>query len=253
MPHSQRVNPDEETGLGPTDLAHLYRERFAEGDTAFKEEAWRILCGRMFQRYVQASDTVLDLGAGRCEFINAIRCRNKIAVDANPDVTKYARDARVLVSPSTDLHGIESGSIHVVFSSNLLEHLPTKATVLLTLVECRRVLLPGGTLILLMPNMRYLNGRYWDFFDHHTPLTHHSLSEALGLSGFRVDSVIPRFLPYSVAQTRLPKRPVFLRVYLRLRFLWPLMGRQMLVIATKPTEAAEEDRGLGRESGVGED
>ena len=33
---------------------------------------------------------VVDLGAGTCEFINAIRCGSKIAVDTNPAVHQYA-------------------------------------------------------------------------------------------------------------------------------------------------------------------
>ncbi|MGH2571938.1 MAG: methyltransferase domain-containing protein [Actinomycetota bacterium] len=214
-------------------LSYLYRERFADQDRAFKERAWDILCRRALQRYVKDSDTVLDLGAGRCEFINAIRCGEKIAVDLNPDVKAYARDARAVVTASTDLSAIEPGSVDAVFTSNFLEHLADKAAVLQTLEECHRVMRAGGTLIVLMPNIRYLNGRYWDYFDHHTPLTHFSLGEALKLTGFSVERIVPRFLPYTVKQTAVPKSLALLRMYLRLPFLWPLFGRQMLVVGRR--------------------
>lgn len=214
-------------------MSHLYRERFAGQDRAFKERAWSILCDRILQQHVKRSDTVLDLGAGRCEFINAIRCGEKIAVDLNPDVKAYAREARVVMTASTDLSPIEPGSIDVVFSSNFLEHLPNKSAVLQTLEECHRVMRPGGRIIILMPNIRYLGGRYWDYFDHHTPLTQFSLGEGLQLAGFSVERVVARFLPYTVKQSAVPKSLVLLRLYLRLPFLWPFFGRQMLLVAIR--------------------
>jgi SAM-dependent methyltransferase len=214
-------------------LSRLYRERFAADDRAFKERAWAILCQRIFQPLVRRSDTVLDLGAGHCEFINAIACGRKIAVDINPDVARHAKDAEFIQTSGTDLSPVEAGSVDVVFSSNFLEHLPDKQAVLHTLDECHRVLSRDGTLIVLMPNIRYLNGRYWDYFDHHTPLTHYSLVEALRLSGFDPIRTIPRFLPYTVKQRSIPRSASLLAIYLRLRFVWPLFGRQMLVIARR--------------------
>jgi SAM-dependent methyltransferase len=225
------VPPSEPEPIDPDSLSSLYRERFSESDIAFKEEMWTVLCERVFQPYVRLSDTVLDLGAGRCEFINAIEASEKIAVDLNPDLATYARGARVVRTPSTDLSPVDSDSVDVVFSSNFLEHLPDKASVLRTLAECRRVLRPGGAAIVLMPNIRYLAGKYWDYFDHHTPLTHLSLIEALALTGFRIERVVPRFLPYTVKQRGLPKSTALLRLYLSLRIVWPIFGRQMLIVA----------------------
>ena len=222
--------------LDPEALSRLYRERFADEDAAFKARAWQILSDRVFQRYIGPDDTVVDLGAGRCEFINAIRCGHKIAVDLNPDTKKYARDARVVEASSTDLHAITTTSIDVVFTSNFLEHLPSKAAVLLTLTECARILRPGGRVIVLMPNIRYLPGRYWDYFDHHTPLTHISVVEAMRLVGLVPVLTRPRFLPYTVNQRTIPRSTLLLRIYLSLPPLWPVFGRQMLVVARRATE-----------------
>jgi SAM-dependent methyltransferase len=227
----------EMTGEGP-DLSRLYRDRFTDEDLAFKRRMWEVLCERFFQRYAAGTDTVLDLGAGTCEFINAIRCQRKIAVDLNPDTVHHARDAEVIQAPATDLSAVPDGSVDVVFCSNLLEHLPDKTAVLQALSECRRILRPGGKLLVLQPNIRYLPGRYWDYFDHHTPLTHLSMVEAMRLAGLVPVEVVPRFLPYTVKGTRAPRSAGLVRAYLRLRVLWPLFGRQMFIVAEPRPETA---------------
>jgi hypothetical protein len=64
----------------------------------------------------------------------------------------------------------------------------------------------------LQPNPRYLGSRYWDFYDHVTPLTHLSLSEGLLKNGFRIDVLIPKFLPYTF-KSRLPSAAWVVRLY----------------------------------------
>ncbi len=49
------------------------------------------------------------------------------------------------------------------------------------------------------PNIKYLPGEYWDFWDHYVPLTEASLKEALTTRGFPVDVCLGRFLPYTMA------------------------------------------------------
>lgn len=219
---------------GKSMITRLYDNRFSSEELAFKKEMWTVLVEDFFQRYIDPCATVLDLGAGSCEFLNAVRCKKKIAVDLNPETAAHAQGAEVLQVPSDDLKPVEDGSVDVVFASNFFEHLPDKKTLLLTLSECRRVLGPSGKLILLQPNIRYLAGRYWDYFDHHTPLSHLSMVEALDLSGFRAIQVVPRFLPYTV-KSRLPRSASLLRLYLRVPIAWRLLGRQMLIVANLDT------------------
>lgn len=212
----------------------LYRHRHEGVDAEYRQRIWQILAERIFQPYVRDTDTVLDLGTGRGEFINAIRAGVKIAVDLNPESKAHVGDAAFEIASATDLSAIDDGTVDVVFSSNLLEHLPDKGAVLTALRECRRVLRPGGTIIIVMPNVRYLPGRYWDYFDHLTPLTHLSLAEGLGLAGFRINRIVPRFVPYAVNSKRLPRSTLALRLYLRMPFVWPLFGKQMLVVGRTP-------------------
>jgi len=60
------------------------------GRSAVKNAIWKALCDCFFGRDVRQTDTVVDIGAGYCEFINNVVCRRKIAVDPNPDVRRFA-------------------------------------------------------------------------------------------------------------------------------------------------------------------
>lgn len=216
------------------DLESIYRNRFDDRELANKRTLWRVLVEHFFQRYVPADGTVLDLGAGNCEFVNVVRARRRLAVDLNPDTAAHAEaGVEVLTTRSDDLSALPDGCVDTVFTSNFFEHLPTKPDLMTTLAECHRVTAPGGLIVVLMPNIRYLAGRYWDYLDHHLPLTHLSLAEALELAGYEVVESRPRFLPYTVKDARFEVRPVMVRAYLRLPMAWRLLGRQMLVVARR--------------------
>jgi ubiquinone/menaquinone biosynthesis C-methylase UbiE len=177
--------------------------------------------------------TVVDVGAGYCEFINNITAGRKLAIDLNRDTERHAApDVEVIHNDASAMNEIDSDSVDVVFMSNFLEHLHGKAEVLATLQESRRVIRPGGRLMILQPNIRFLPGEYWDFFDHQTPLSDRSLTEALRMIGMKILVCHPRFLPYTT-KSRLPKASLLVRWYLRLPFLWRLLGRQTLIIAEK--------------------
>ena len=213
------------------DLPSLYRARFSLEDRARKYALWKVLCEQFLQRYVRPADTVLDLGAGYGEFINHIRCAKKFAVDLN-DETAAALDADAIFfqGRAGELSEIAAGSVDVAFASNLFEHLTSKEELLTTLHEVRRVLRGGGKLLILQPNIRYAYREYWDFFDHHLPLSHESMAEALQLAGFTVVESRARFMPYTT-KSRLPQWPGLLRIYLRVRPLQWLLGKQMFLVA----------------------
>ena len=213
----------------------IYRRRFDDRDLANKRTLWRVLVEKRFQRYVDPTGTVLDLGAGNCEFVNAVTARRRIAVDLNPDTVRYAASGvEVLTCRSDAMTEVADASVDTVFTSNFFEHLPTKADLLATIAECHRVTRPGGRIVVLMPNIRHLPGRYWDYFDHHLPLTHLSVAEALELGGYEVVESIDRFLPYTVKDARFEVRPFMVRSYLRLPVAWRFLGKQMLVVARRP-------------------
>ena len=217
----------------PDSLRSVYAHRFSPSELSSKRTLWRTLCDAYFQRYVPRDGTVLDLGAGYCEFINNISAHRKIAVDLNPDLGTFAdSDVEIINSDSRSIQAVANATVDTVFTSNFFEHLPHPEALLQTLNECRRILKPEGTVVILMPNIRNLPGKYWDFLDHRLALTHRSLVEALQLTGFTPIRVHSKFLPYTVNESRLPVRAWLIRLYLALRPAWWLLGKQMLVVAT---------------------
>jgi len=218
----------------PNELTNLYRRRFSQRDLETKRAMWQVLAERVFQPYVPTGGTVVDLGAGGCELVNALVAARRVAVDLNPDTSTFAAaGVEVLLTASEDLSGLDDASVDAVFTSNFFEHLPNKDALLRTLQESHRILRPAGRIVVLMPNIRYLPGRYWDYFDHQLPLTHLSLSEGLELAGFEVGRVVPRFLPYTVKDSPVRIPPVMVRAYLALPIIWPILGRQMLVVGAR--------------------
>jgi SAM-dependent methyltransferase len=223
------------SGPKPSELSSLYRQRFSERDLETKRVMWRILAERVFQPYLPLDGTVVDLGAGSCELVNSLVAARRVAVDLNPDTRESAGPGvEALLTSSEDLSSLDDGSVDAVFTSNFFEHLPSKDALLRTLAEVHRVLRPDGRIVVLMPNIRYLPGRYWDYFDHHLPLTHLSLSEGLELAGFEIQRVVPRFLPYTVKDSPIRIPPFVIRAYLALPIAWPIFGRQMLVVGSRP-------------------
>jgi len=215
------------------DLQRLYQNRFPELELTRKNAVWKVLCDEFFSRYVPADATVVDVGAGYCEFINNISAARKLAIDLNRDTERYASPGvEVIHNDASAMNELADDSVDVVFMSNFLEHLFDKTAVLATLQESRRVIRPGGRLMLLQPNIRFLPGEYWDFFDHRTPLSDRSLSEALRLLGMKILVCHPRFLPYTT-KSWFPKASILVRWYLRLPFLWRLFGKQTLIVAEK--------------------
>lgn len=214
------------------DAPALYAHRFDAAERAAKARVWAVLCADFFQRWVGPQATVLDLGAGYCEFINHIRCGRKLAVDGNPEIATFAApDVEARVGSADRLDWLADGSVDVVFASNFFEHLPDSAALLAVLAEARRVLRPDGRLLILQPNIRYAYREYWDFLDHHLALSHVSMAEALALAGFRVVEMVPRFLPFST-KSALPSWPILVRWYLKLPLAQRLLGKQMFVVAT---------------------
>lgn len=212
----------------------LYRHRFSADAKRSKEKVWRIVVSQFFQRWIAPSDTVLDLGCGYGEFLNNVVCDRRIGVDFNPDsVAHLDRAIEFHRGDVTQLDFLGDNSVDVVFTSNMLEHLRGKAEVERLVSEAWRVLAPGGHFIAMGPNMRYLHGRYWDFWDHNVAITDESLVELLAYSDFQIADCHPRFLPYTT-RSGYPKAPALVGLYLRTPLAWRVMGKQFLVRAQKP-------------------
>jgi ubiquinone/menaquinone biosynthesis C-methylase UbiE len=215
------------------DIKKLYVNRFSSKELEAKNNIWKVLTKNFFQKFININSTVVDIGAGYCEFINNISCKKKIAVDINPDTKNFAqKEVKIINELSTNIHSIPDQSIDIIFMSNFLEHLKNKEEVLTTLKEINRILYKNGKIIILQPNYKYLYKEYWNFFDHHIPLTDVSLCESLELSGFKIEKNYPKFLPYTT-KSKIPKKIFLVKMYLKFPLIWKLMGKQCCIIAKK--------------------
>lgn len=211
----------------------LYRTRFDNVD--LRNNVWKVLCKSFFQRFIKNTDTVLDIAAGYCEFINNISADKKIAIDINPDIANYAHNDVEYHNIECEklLDYVECDSIDVVFVSNFFEHLDNREELINVFGDIYKVLKPGGKLLVLQPNIRYVKSAYWDFIDHKIPITDKSIIEIGKMLSFETVLNMPKFLPYTT-KTKMPIHPIFVHLYLMLiPFSSFLMGKQSFTILEK--------------------
>ena len=212
-------------------LQKQYSARFSAVEQ-YRNNMWKILCSNYFQKIIPSEASVLDIGCGWGEFISNINAKQKFAIDLNPEAKRLLPEDVTFINQScTAPWPLQKNSLDVIFTSNFLEHLPNKEAVEETLLQARQFLKPTGKIICMGPNIKYLAGDYWDYWDHHVAISDNSLAEILQLSGFTVVKKLKKFLPYTMSEGNTP--PLFLvKAYLKLPFAWRLLGKQFLIIAT---------------------
>ncbi|MHC5766730.1 MAG: class I SAM-dependent methyltransferase [Nostoc sp.] len=216
-------------------LKNLYSNRFDHQQRRAKIALWKTLIEEFLQKHVGKDSITLDIGGGYCEFINNIQARKKYLIDLNPDSQAFANpDVNVInldILSRTEQKKITE-RFDKIFVSNFFEHLNNKEELVEVLLFCFNYLKPGGAILIIQPNFKYSIKEYYDFIDHQLPITHLSLQELLHTLGFKIDVLIPRFLPYSTKGR--PGSPNLLKLYLKLPFLWNFLGGQMFIKASKP-------------------
>jgi len=188
---------------------------------------------RYLSNFLPKDGTVLDIGAGYCDFINNVMVKNKIALDYSPDLEKYANDGvRTIQSSVTDMTAVLSNSVDVVFASNLFEHL-SDDELAKTISEVKRVLKKEGRLILMQPNYRLSYKTYFDDHTHKKAFSDVSLKDFLVSHGFDIEFSKPRFLPFSLKSRPgvVPVFPMFIRAYINSP--WKPFAGQMLFVSKK--------------------
>ena len=211
-------------------IQRIYRSRFTKKDISRKTRLWENLNELYFQKIIFPNETVLDFGAGYCEFINSIKCQNKIAIDINPELKKYAsKKVKTYIGDISQLKKIKNKSVDTVFLSNFLEHLLTKEDVLKCLILLYRVLKPKGKVIILQPNIDLTKEKYWDRIDHHIALNGESVKEALLATNFQVIKYIKRFLP-SKSKSIFPQNKLFIKLYFLIpSTIRPWAGKSLII------------------------
>jgi SAM-dependent methyltransferase len=192
---------------------------------------WEVVADHL-RRWVPERAHVLEIGAGYCCWINAVRAERRVAVDVWPDLPRHAAPGvePVVMDAAGGLGALGREAFDVVLASNVLEHFdPDTASALVG--EVAAALRRGGRLIVVQPNFRHAYRQYFDDYTHRSIFTDVSLANLLRTHGFRMERVVPRFLPYSMRGSRLPISRWAVRAYLRSP-LKPWAG-QMLLVARK--------------------
>lgn len=117
------------------------------------EYAFHALQGRKFH-------TGLELGAGGGEqsLLLSQWCDHLICTEKYPTPDFFERDAphtEYREMDAQDLSGLADHSIDLIYSGNVMEHIPDVDR---CLQECSRILRDGGLMVHIMPN------RWWKFF-----------------------------------------------------------------------------------------
>lgn len=216
------------------DVRALYEHRFSKEEQQRKNSIWREIVLGFLQNFVPRDAVFVDAACGFGEAINHITAQRKIGIDLNPDSKEHLnQDVEFFQGDSTSFLVSLAHQADVVFASNFLEHLPNRSALEDFLASVRTALKPNGRFLILGPNLHYLPGAYWDFWDHQLGLTHLSLTEVLSIHGFSVERCIDRFLPYST-KSALPTHPLLVRWYLRVPLAWKILGKQFFLSA-RPT------------------
>ena len=220
----------------PSNLAYSLQEIYArrfDGQQQYRNRVWRVLVGTFFQQLIPNGCAVLDMGCGYGQFINNVAAATKYAMDLNPQTKQHlAGNVTFLEQDCSTRWSLPDESLDVVFSSNFFEHLPSKQSLENSIREAARCLKPGGRIIAMGPNARIVPGAYWDFWDHHIPLTERAVVELFEISGFTIERSIARFLPYTMVNKR--ESPLLLlKIYLKLPLAWRFLGHQFLVVGLK--------------------
>lgn len=231
-PDTQHHAGGNSRGTGAIVLKEVYERRFDEADRVEKTAIWREL-GRFLQQFIPSDGRVVDVACDLGYFISNVAAGERWATDIRDVGGALPADVRFVRASGLELDQVMPNEyFDVVFFSNYLEHLSSTEAVLQQLRVAYALLRPGGSVLIMQPNIRLIGGAYWDFIDHQTALTDRSLAEAAEMSGFKTRRNIARFLPYTT-KSRLPKHPLLVRAYLAFPPAWLLLGKQTLYIGGK--------------------
>lgn len=141
---------------------------------------------------------VIDIGCATGELLQAVRARgnlNVLGIEPNSDAAAIARKRWQLdvFTGTLETAALPAASIDVALLSHTAEHLPSPST---TLAELNRLLKPGGTVVLWVPNAAsfaaLVLGEWWIGYDaprHSFTFTPATLAQLLQRQGFAVRSI----------------------------------------------------------------
>lgn len=158
---------------------------------------------------------ILDIGCGYGQTLNALKQNgysNLKGIELIQDAATYCQTVLGLdVGCTGDIIGysnLNPTSFDCIIMSHVLEHLPKTETIA-TLQAIKKMLKPGGYLLLMVPNGQSPTHSYWmwEDFTHYTLFTTGSIGHVLKVAGFKqCEFLDPYDLEDKPLITRLIKR-----------------------------------------------
>ncbi len=208
----------------------IYEFRFQEVSPEAKLRTWKALAN-FFEELTGPVRRVLDPAAGQLEFLRFFKAPEKWSVDLQPVPLERVPGLRHIQGDFFTAH-LPENHFDLVFVSNFLEHLRSPEQLQAFLQKVKKVLAPSGKLLIMGPNFKYCASEYFDCADHTLVLTHVTVQEHLAAAGFAQVQTWDRFLPYSF-RSRLPQAEWMVRLYLKMPWVWKILGKQFLLVAQK--------------------
>lgn len=192
------LNPRPTSG----EIDRFYQEDyapFARSGIAERAKRWTIDREvRTLWRHLAPPANVLDVGCATGDLLQAIRTRGNpsvLGIEPSPHAADLARSrwGVDVITGRLETVNLPAASVDTALMAHTIEHLPSPSE---TLEELHRVLTPGGTLILWLPNAdsvaAQLLGEWWIGYDaprHFFAFTPDTLTGMLNKHGMVVRSI----------------------------------------------------------------
>ena len=200
------------------------------------------LINYLFNRFkMKKNQKLLELGCGRGEFLNEfVECGLEAhGVDMSDYSKKFFSDLNFKkVDMVNEKLPYEDNYFDIIYSKSFIEHFyyPEKI-----FQEAYRVLKPGGIIITLTPEWKYIYKSFYEDFTHRVPFTNVSLKDIHSMSNFNsinVESFIQ--LPILFKKNFISKIYLILSTltrilvpdYFRMRNKWIRFSKEIMLLSS---------------------
>jgi SAM-dependent methyltransferase len=187
------VTSELDLSTAPSDQAEKYAYYFAATRPAFVTRLLERKHRSLFDLAVDGAGvrSVMEVGPGEGFFARACRdagIRDYLALESSPTGVRLLREQGFAVREATlppfppDLEPVD-----LLYASHLVEHLPGPDAVLSFLLHARALLRPGGRLVLVYPDARWMRMDFWESdYTHQWPSTPRRVAQVARDAGLAV-------------------------------------------------------------------
>ena len=149
--------------------------RESDGLSALRQKLLGLILRGRYRGYPQfaRSARILDVGCGSGSFLSLMRSfgYETVGVEVDGRAVEHARaKGHMVYQGSLESHRLEANSFDCIRFSHVLEHLESPGR---SLREAERLLRPGGSIIILVPNIASAAARFFGTYWFHLDLPRH--------------------------------------------------------------------------------